>query len=132
MDDDDDPHYPSMSKRQFVTFPKPQMKFYQVSPQSFPLTAPRLQDAFKNIATTPYQAPTLVSAPMKHFLAWETAFRGTSQILNHVFWFKAANEKATNEMFNEVDKLKESVVQEDIQQSMTFIQNCLHLHGMPG
>ena len=68
------------------------MKFYQVSPQSFSLTAPRIQDAF-----------------------------------NHVFWFKSAMEKATNEMFSEIDKMKDSVDQEDIQQSMNYIQNCLHL-----
>ena len=36
-------------------------------------------------------------------------------------------EKATNETFAEIDKMKESVDQEDIQQSMNFIQNCLHL-----
>ena len=39
--DDNDPHYPPMSKGQFLNFPKPQMKFYQVSPQSFSLTPPR-------------------------------------------------------------------------------------------
>ena len=100
-----------------------------MSPQSFSLTAPRLQDAFKNIASPPYQTPTSVSTPMKHYLAWETVSRETIQILNHVFWFKSAIEKATNEMFTEVDKLKESVVQEDIQQSMNFIQNCLHLQS---
>ena len=127
--DDNDPHHPPMSKGQFLNFPKPQMKFYQVSPQSFSLTAPRLQDAFKNIATPPYQTPTAVSAPMKHYLAWETVSRENIQILNHVFWFKSAIEKATNEMFTEVEKLKDSVVQEDIQQSMNFIQNCLHLQS---
>ena len=121
--DDNDPHHPPMSKGQFLNFPKPQMKFYQMSPQSFSLTAPRLQDAFKNIASPPYQTP------MKHYLAWETVSRETIQILNHVFWFKSAIEKATNEMFTEVDKLKDSVVQEDIQESMSFIQNCLHLQS---
>ena len=105
------------------------MKYYQVSPQSFSLTAPRLQDAFENIATPPYQAPTSVSTPMKQYLAWETVSRENIQILNHVFQFKSAIEKATNEMFSEVDKLKESVVQEDIQQNMEFIQNCLHLQS---
>ena len=127
--DDNDPHHPPMSKGHFLNFPKPQMKFYQVSPQSFSLTAPRLQDAFKNIATPPYQAPTSVSTPIKQYLAWETVSRENIQILNHVFWFKSAIEKATNEMFSEADKLKESVVQEDIQQSMEFIQNCLHLQS---
>ena len=58
--DDSDPHHPPMSKGQFLNFPKPQMKFYQVSPQSYSLTAPKLQDAFKNIATPPYQAPAVV------------------------------------------------------------------------
>ena len=48
--DDNDPHHPPLSKGHFLPFPKPQMKFYQVSPQSFSLTAPRIQDAFKNIA----------------------------------------------------------------------------------
>ena len=76
--DDNDPHHPPLSKGQFLSFLKPQMRFYEVSPQSF-------------------------------------------------FWFKAAIEKATNEMFSEVGKMKESVDQEDIQQSMNFIQNCLHL-----
>ena len=126
---DNDPHHPPMSKGQFLNFPKPQMKFYQVSPQSFSLTAPRLQDAFKNIASPPYQTPTSVLTPMKHYLAWETVSRETIQILNHVFWFKSAIEKATNEMFTEVDKLKDSVVQEGILQSMNFIQNCLHLQS---
>ena len=72
--DDNDPYHPPMSKRQFLNFPKPQMKFYQVSPQSFCLTAPRLQDAFKNIAS-PYQTPTSVLTPMKHYLTWETVSR---------------------------------------------------------
>ena len=45
------------------------------------------------------------------------------------FLFKSAIEKATNEMFSEVDKLKDCVVQEDIQQSMEFIQNCQHLQS---
>ena len=43
--------------------------------------------------------------------------------------FKSAIEKATNEMFTEVDRLKDSVVQGDILQSMNFIQNCLHLQS---
>ena len=103
------------------------MKFYQVSPQSFSLTASRIQDAFKNIATSPFQAPTSVSTPLKQYLAWETVSRENIQILNHVFWFKSAMEKATNEMFAEIDKMKGSVDQEDIQQSMNFMQNCLHL-----
>ena len=127
--DDNDPHHPPMSKGQFLSFPKPQMKYYQVSPQSFSLSAPRLQDAFKNIATPPYQQPSTISTPIKHYLAWETVTRETIQILNHVFWFKSAIEKATNEMFTEVDKMRESVVQEDIQQSMEFIQNCLRLQS---
>ena len=105
------------------------MRFYQVSPQSFSLAAPRIQDAFKNIAASPYQAPTSVVTPMKQYLAWESVSRETIQILNHVFWFKSAIEKSTNEMFSEVSKMKESVDQEDIQQSMNFLQNCLHLQS---
>ena len=58
---------------------------------------------------------TSVSTHMKQDLAWETVSRENIQILNHVFWFKSAIEKATNEMFSEVDKLKDSVVLEDIQ-----------------
>ena len=38
-------------------------------------------------------------------------------------------EKATNEMFSQVDKMKDSVDQEDIQQSMNYLQNCLHLQS---
>ena len=110
------------------------MKFYQVSPQSFSLTAPRIQDAFKNIATFPFQAPTSVSAPLKQYLAWETVSSENIQILNHVFRFKSATEKATNEMFAEIDKMKESVDQEDIQQSMTFFTKLssftVYYHGM--
>ena len=49
--DDNDPHHPPLSKGQFLSFPKPQMRFYQVSPQSFSLAAHRIQDAFKNIAS---------------------------------------------------------------------------------
>ena len=30
--DDTDPHHPPLSKGHFLNFPKPQMKFYQVSP----------------------------------------------------------------------------------------------------
>ena len=127
--DDNDPHHPPLSKGQFLSFPKPQMRFYQVSPQSFSLAAPRIQDAFKNIAASPYQAPTSVVTPMKQYLAWESVSRETIQILNHVFWFKSAIEKSTNEMFSEVSKMKESVDQEDIQQSMNFLQNCLHLQS---
>ena len=147
--DDNDPYHPPLSKGHFLTFPKPQMKFYQleVSPRFFSLTAPRIQDPFKNIATSPYQAPTSMSAPLKQYLAWETVSRENIQILNHVFWFKSAMEKATNEMFAEIDKMKESVDQEDIQQRhvseeenqediqqshiqhMCFMQNCLHLQS---
>ena len=127
--DDNDPHHPPLSKGQFLPFPKPQMRFYQVSPQSFSLAAPRIQDAFKNIASPPYQAPTSVVTPMKQYLAWESVSRETIQILNHVFWFKSVIEKSTNEMFSEVAKMKESVDQEDIQQSMNFLQNCLHLQS---
>ena len=36
-------------------------------------------------------------------------------------------EKATIEMTSEVDRMKDSVDQEDIQQSMNYLQNCLHL-----
>ena len=127
--DDNDSHHPPLSKGHFLSFPKPQMKFYQVSPQSFSLTAPRIQDTFKNIAASPFQAPTSVSTPLKQYLAWETVSRENIQILNHVFWFKSAMEKATIEMFAELDKMKESVDQEDIQQSMNFMQNCLHLQS---
>ena len=77
--DDADPHHPPLSKGQFLNFPKPQMKFYQVSPQSFSLTAPRIQDAFKNIAAPPYQPPSSVSAPLKQYLAWETVTREISR-----------------------------------------------------
>ena len=66
---------------------------------------------------------------MKQYLAWETVSRKPVQILNHVFWFKSAMEKATNEIFSELDKMKESVDQEDIQQSINFIQNCRHLQS---
>ena len=79
--DDNYPHHPPLPQGHFLTFPKPQLKFYQVSPQSFSLTAPRIQDAFKNIATSPYKAPTLVSAPLKQYLAWETVSRENIQIL---------------------------------------------------
>ena len=92
--DDNDPHHPPLSKGQFSSFPKPQMRFYQVSPQLFSLAAPRIQDAVKNIASPPYQAPTSVVTAMKQYLAWETVSRETIQILNHVFWFKAATEKS--------------------------------------
>ena len=127
--DDPDPHHPPLSKGQFLNFPKPQMKFYQVSPQSFSLTAPRIQDAFKNIATPPYQPPSLVSVPLKQYLAWETVSRENIQILNHVFWFKSAMEKATSEMSTELEKMKDSTDQDDIQQSMNYLQNCLHLQS---
>ena len=30
--DDNDPHHPPLSKGQFLNFPNPQMKFYQISP----------------------------------------------------------------------------------------------------
>ena len=73
------------------------------------MTAPRIQDTFKNIVSSPYQAPTSVSAPSKQYLAWETVSRENIHILNHVFWFKSAMEKATTEMFSEVDKMKDSV-----------------------
>ena len=124
-----DPHHPPLSKGHFLNFPKPQMKFYQVSPQSFSLTAPRIQDAFKNIVTPPYQPPSSVSVPLKQYLTWETVSRENIQILNHVFWFKAVMEKATNEMFAELDKMKDATDQEDIQQSMKFLQNCLQLQS---
>ena len=68
--DDADPHHPPLSKGHFLNFPKPQMKFYQVSPQSFSLTAPRIQDAFKNIVTPPYQPLFSVSVPLKQYLTW--------------------------------------------------------------
>ena len=127
--DDADPHHPPLSRGHFLNFPKPQMKFYQVSPQSFSLAAPRIQDAFKNIVTPPYQPPSSLSVPLKQYLTWETVSRENIQILNHVFWFKAAMEKATNEMFTELDKMKDSSDQEDIQQSMNFLQNCLQLQS---
>ena len=38
-------------------------------------------------------------------------------------------EKATTEMGLEVDKMKDSVDQEDIQQSMNYLQNFLHLQS---
>ena len=79
---------PPLSKGQFLAFPKPQIKFYLVSPQSFSLSAPRLQDAFKNIATPPYHQPSTIFTPIKHYMAWETVTRETIQILHHVFWFK--------------------------------------------
>ena len=102
--DDNDPHHPPLSKGHFLNFPKPQMKFYRVSPQSFSLTARRIQDAVNNIATFLYQSPFSVSVPLKKYLAWETVSREYIQILNQVFWFKLAMEKATNEMLAEVDK----------------------------
>ena len=74
--DDNDPHHPPLSKGQFLSFPKPQMRFYQVSPQSFSLAAPRIQDAFN-----PYSAECLVAGmPLKLTIlgsvtnAWYTIF----------------------------------------------------------
>ena len=127
--DDADPHHPPLSKGHFLNFPKPQMKFYQVSPQSFSFTAPRIQDAFKNIVNPPYKLPSSVSVALNQYLTWETVSRENIQILNHVFWFKAAMEKATNEMFAELDQMKDATDQEDIQQSLNFLQNCLQLQS---
>ena len=59
--------------------------------------SPKLQNAFKNIASPPYQPTTAISALIIYYLAWETVFRENIQILNHVSWLKSAIEKATNE-----------------------------------
>ena len=80
--DDNDPHHPSLSKGHFLPFPKPQMKFYQVSPQSFSLIAPRIQDAFKNIAASPFQAPSSVSTPF-----FSLRFHKNLEYLNLHAWY---------------------------------------------
>ena len=83
---------------QFLGFDRPPMKWYNISPQPHAVAAPKLQDAFRNITSSQFQMPSVISTPWKQFTLWETVNRENINVLNHIFLFKSANCKATKEM----------------------------------
>ena len=85
---------------QFLSFDRPHMKWYNISPQPHAVVAPKLQDAFRNITSSQFQIPSAISTPWKQFTLWETVNRENINVLNHIFWFNSANYKATEEREN--------------------------------
>ena len=50
----------------FFNFDRPNMKWYNMTPQPHALMAPKLQDAFRNITSPQFQTPS-ISTPLKQY-----------------------------------------------------------------
>ena len=105
------------------------MKWYNMTPQPHALGAPKLQDAFRNIASPQFQAPTAVSTPLKQCTLWESVNRENINVLNHIFWFNSANMKATEEMEKQFSIIKSAESEGDFNNAMEYVQECLQLQA---
>ena len=74
-----------LPRGQFLSFDRPPMKWYNISPQPHAVGAPKLQDAFRNITSSQFQMPSAISTPWKEFTLWETVNRENINVLNHIF-----------------------------------------------
>ena len=118
-----------LPKGQFLSFDRPPMKWYNISPQPHAVAAPRLQDAFRNITSAQFQMPSAISTPWKQFTLWETVNRENVNVLNHIFWFNSANCKATEEMERQFAIIKSAENETDFNNALEYVQECLQLQA---
>ena len=118
-----------LARGQFFNFDRPNMKWYNMTPQPHALGAPKLQDAFRNIAAPQFQAPTTVATPLKQYTLWESVNRENINVLNHIFWFNSANMKATEEMEKQFSIIKSAESEGDFNNAMEYVQECLQLQA---
>ena len=118
-----------LPKGQFLSFDRPPMKWYNISPQPHAVAALKLQDAFRNITSAQFQMPSAISTPWKQFTLWETVNRENINVLNHIFWFNSANCKATAEMEKQFAIIKSAESETDFNNALEYVQECLQLQA---
>ena len=118
-----------LARGQFLNFDRPNMKWYNMTPQPHALGAPKLQDAFRNITSPQFQTPTTVSTPLKQYTLWESVNRENINVLNHIFWFNCANMKSTEEMEKQFSIIKSAQSEGDFNNAMEYVQECLQLQA---
>ena len=118
-----------LARGHFLNFDRPNMKWYNMTPQPHALGAPKLQDAFRNITAPQFQTPTSVSTPMKQYTLWESVNRENINVLNHIFWFNSTNIKATEEMEKQFNIIKSAESEVDFNNAMDYVQECLQLQS---
>ena len=118
-----------LPKGQFLSFDRPPMKWYNITPQPHAVAAPKLQDAFRNITSAQFQMPSAISTPWKQFTLWETVNRENINVLNHIFWFNLANCKATEEMERQFAIIKSAENETDFNNALEYVQECLQLQA---
>ena len=118
-----------LARGHFLNFDRPNMKWYNMTPQPHALVAPKLQDAFRNITSPQFQTPSSISTPMKQYTLWESVNRENINVLNHIFWFNSANKKATEEMERQFNIIKSAESEVDFNNAMCYVQECLQLQS---
>ena len=118
-----------LPRGQFLSFHRPPMKWYNISPQPRAVAAPKLQDAFRNITSSQFQIPSSIVTSLKQFILWETVNRENINILNHSFWFNSANCKATEEMKEQFVIIKSTENEADFNNALEYVQECLQLQA---
>ena len=117
-----------LARGHFLNFDRPNMKWYNMTPQPHALVAPKLQDAFRNITSPQFQTPS-ISTPLKQYTLWESVNRENINVLNHIFWFNSANIKATEEMEKQFNIIKSAESEVDFNNAMGSVQECLQLQS---
>ena len=56
---------------QFLQFDRPIMKWYNISSQPYSTEDPKVQDSFKNIASSQFLSSLSISTPVKQYAQWE-------------------------------------------------------------
>ena len=118
-----------LHRGQFLSFDRPPMKWYNISPQPHAVVAPKLQDAFRNITSSQFQMPSAISTPWKQFTLWKTVNRENINVLNHIFWFNSANCKATEEMEKQFATIRSAENETDFNNALEFVKECLQLQA---
>ena len=99
-----------------------------MTPQPHALVAPKLQDAFRKIASPQFQTPS-ISTPLQQYTLWDSVNRENINVLNHIFWFNSANIKATKEMEKPFNIIKSAESEVDFNNAMEYVQECLQFQS---
>ena len=116
-----------LARGHFFNFDRPNMKWYNMTPQPYALVAPKLQDVFRNISTVSDSLINCYSFETIYF--WESVNRENINVLNHTFWFSSANIKATEEMEKQFNIIKSAESEVDFNSAMDYVQECLQLQS---
>ena len=118
-----------LGRGQFLSFDRPNMRWYNMAPQPHSVQAPKLQDGFRNITSPQFQPPAAISTPWKQYALWETVNRENINVLNHIYWFNTANCKATEEMEKSMQMVRSAPSENDFENALAYVQECLQMQA---